>query len=46
MGKYDGITNDWNYEANCPLSSFHVMDLEKFKRFVLAVDRIYFLSKQ
>jgi len=44
--KYDGITNDWNYEAVCPLISFHVTDLEKFKCFVLAVERVYFLSRQ
>jgi hypothetical protein len=31
MDKYKEITNDWNYEASCMLTSLLVWDLENFK---------------
>jgi hypothetical protein len=30
-GKYKKITNDWNYNASCMLTSFLVGDSENFK---------------
>jgi hypothetical protein len=37
MGKYKEITNDWNYDASCTLTSLPVWDLENFKRLIFVV---------
>jgi hypothetical protein len=34
-GKYKAITNEWNYDASCTLTSLPVWDLENLKRLVL-----------
>jgi hypothetical protein len=35
--KHKVITNDWNYDASCTLTSLPVWDLENFKRLVFVV---------
>jgi hypothetical protein len=37
MVKYKAITNDWNYDASCTLTSLPVWDLENLKRLVFVV---------
>jgi hypothetical protein len=34
MDKYKEITNDWNYDASCKLTSLPVSDFESFKRLI------------
>jgi hypothetical protein len=34
MDKYKEITNDWNYDTNCTLTSLPVSDLEHFKSLI------------
>jgi hypothetical protein len=38
MVKYKAITNDWNYDANCTLTSFPVWD---FKLFVFVAQSVH-----
>jgi hypothetical protein len=40
MVKYKAITNDWNYDASCTLTSLPVLDFENFKRLVFVVQSI------
>jgi hypothetical protein len=40
MVKYKAITNDWNYDASCTLTSFPVCDLKDFKRLVFVVQSV------
>jgi hypothetical protein len=35
--KYKAITNDWNYDASCMLTSLPVLNLENFMRLVFVV---------
>jgi hypothetical protein len=37
MDKYKEITNDWNYDASCTLTSHLVWDLENFKCLIFVV---------
>jgi hypothetical protein len=37
---YNEITNDWNYDASCTLTSFPVSDLESLKRFIFVAQSI------
>jgi hypothetical protein len=39
-GKYKEITNDWNYDASCTLTSLPVWDLENFKRLIFIVESV------
>jgi hypothetical protein len=41
MVKYKAITNDWNYDASCTLTSLTVWDLENFKRLVFVVQSVH-----
>jgi hypothetical protein len=43
--KYKAITNDWNYDASCTLTSLPVWDLEHFKRLVSVV-QVYNVKQQ
>jgi hypothetical protein len=38
--KYKAITNDWNYDTSCTLTSLPVWYLEKFKRLVFVVQSV------
>jgi hypothetical protein len=38
--KYKEITNDWNYDASCTLTSLPVWDLENFKRLIFVVQSV------
>jgi hypothetical protein len=38
--KYKDITNDWNYDASCTLTSLPVWDLENFKRLIFVVQTV------
>jgi hypothetical protein len=40
MVKYKAITNDWNYDASCTLTSLPVWDLENIKRLVFVVQSV------
>jgi hypothetical protein len=42
MVKYKAITNGWNYDANCTLTSLPIWDLENFKRLVFVVQSVQF----
>jgi hypothetical protein len=42
--KFKDITNNWNYDASCTLTSLPVWDLENFKRLIFAV-RVYIVYK-
>jgi hypothetical protein len=44
MVKDKAITNDWNYDARCTLTSLPVWDLENFKRVVFVVHSVRTLS--
>jgi hypothetical protein len=39
--KYKEITNDWNYDASCTLTSLPVWDLENFKRLIFVVQSVH-----
>jgi hypothetical protein len=39
-GKYKEITNDWNYDASCTLTSLPVWDFENFKRLIFVVQNV------
>jgi hypothetical protein len=38
--KYKEITNNWNYDANCTVTSLPVRELENFKRLIFVVQRV------
>jgi hypothetical protein len=38
--KYKEITNDWNYDASCTLTSLPVWDLENFKRLIFSAQSV------
>jgi hypothetical protein len=38
--KYKEITNNWNYDANCTVTSLPVWDFENFKRLIFAVQSV------
>jgi hypothetical protein len=38
--KYKEITNGWNYDASCTLTSLPVWDLENFKRLIFVVQTV------
>jgi hypothetical protein len=38
--KHKEITNDWNYNASCTLTSLPVWDLENFKHFVFVAQTV------
>jgi hypothetical protein len=40
MVKYKAITNDWNYDASCTLTSLPVWDLENFNLLVFVVQSV------
>jgi hypothetical protein len=40
VDKYKEITNDWNYDASCTLTSLPVWDLEHFKRLIFVVQSV------
>jgi hypothetical protein len=39
--EYKEITNDWNYDASCTLTSLPVWDLENFKRLIFVVQSLH-----
>jgi hypothetical protein len=41
MDKYKEITNDWNHDASCTLTSLPVWDLENFKRLIFVVQSVH-----
>jgi hypothetical protein len=41
MVKYKAITNYWNYDACCTLTSLPVWDFENFKRLVFVVQSVH-----
>jgi hypothetical protein len=41
MEKYKGITNDWNYDASCTLTTLLVWDFENFKRLLFVVQSVH-----
>jgi hypothetical protein len=47
MVKYKAITNEWNYDASCTLTSLPVWDLENFKCLVFVVQSVpnYYVQK-
>jgi hypothetical protein len=45
MDRYKEITNDWNYDASCTLTSLPVWDLENFKCLVFVVKSVPNISK-
>jgi hypothetical protein len=38
--KFKEITNNWNYDASCTLTSLPVWDLENFKRLIFVVQSV------
>jgi hypothetical protein len=40
MDKYKEITNDWDYDASCMLTSLPVWDLENFKRLIFVAQSV------
>jgi hypothetical protein len=42
--KYKAITNDWNYDASCTLTSLPVWDSENFKRLVFVVQSVQVIT--
>jgi hypothetical protein len=39
--KYNEITNNWNYDASCTLTSLPVWDLENFRCLVFVVQSVH-----
>jgi hypothetical protein len=39
MDKYKEITNDWNYDTSCTLTSLTVWDLGNFKYYLIFVEQ-------
>jgi hypothetical protein len=44
--KYKGITNNWNYDASCTLTSLPVWDLENFKPLIFVVQSVQVLQSK
>jgi hypothetical protein len=42
MDKYKEITNDWNYDASCTLTSLPVWDLENFKHLIFVAQSVHY----
>jgi hypothetical protein len=40
MDKYKEIMNDWNYDANCKLTSLLVWDIENFKCLIFVAQSV------
>jgi hypothetical protein len=38
--KYKEITNGWNYDASCALTSLPVSDVENFKRLIFVAQSV------
>jgi hypothetical protein len=45
VDKYKEITNNWNYDASCTLTSLPVWDLENFKCLIFVVQSVPPASK-
>jgi hypothetical protein len=39
--EYKEITNDWNYDDSCALSSLPVWDLENFKHLIFVLQSVH-----
>jgi hypothetical protein len=39
--KYKEITNNWNYDASCTVTSLLVWDFENFKRLIFVVQSVH-----
>jgi hypothetical protein len=39
--KYEGIANDWNYDASCRLTSLLIWDLENFKQLIFVAQSVH-----
>jgi hypothetical protein len=42
MDKYKEITNDYNYDASCMLTSLPVWDLENFECLIFVAQSVHF----
>jgi hypothetical protein len=42
--KYKEITNNWNYDASCTLTSLPAWDFENFKRLIFVVQSVHVKS--
>jgi hypothetical protein len=42
--KYKEITNDWNYDTSCTVTSLPVWDLENFKRLIFVVQSVQYIQ--
>jgi hypothetical protein len=40
MDKYREITNDWNYDTSCRLTSLLILDLENFKHLIFVAQSV------
>jgi hypothetical protein len=40
MDKYKEITNDWNYDASCTLTSLPVWVLDNFRRLIFVAQSV------
>jgi hypothetical protein len=41
VDKHKEITNDWNYDASCTVTSLPVWDLGNFKRLIFVVQSVH-----
>jgi hypothetical protein len=41
MDKYKEITNNWNYDASCTVTSLPIWDLENLKRLIFIVQTVH-----
>jgi hypothetical protein len=41
VDKYMEITNNWNYDASCTVTSLPVWDFENFKRLIFVVQSVH-----
>jgi hypothetical protein len=41
VDKYKEITNNWNYDVSCTLTSLPVWDLEHFKLLIFVVQTVH-----
>jgi hypothetical protein len=41
VDKYNEITNNWNYDASCTITSLPVWYLENFKRLIFVVQGVH-----
>jgi hypothetical protein len=42
--KYKEITNNWNYDASCTVTSLPVWDLENFKCLIFVVQSVHYMT--